>query len=69
VRLAAVAEGLLDAAAVVVAEVDLVIVFLGDMNAFFSKNLLEELEVEGLVVDQDAVEVEDDGADHGGGSD
>ncbi len=67
-RAAGVLEGFLEATAVVVAEIDLVVLPLGQGDPFLGEHVAEEFEVDLLVIDQDAVEVEDDRADHGWGS-
>ena len=53
-----------EAAAIIIAEVALVIIPVGHHHAFLGQDLAKELEMDCLVVHQDAIEVEDHRLDH-----
>ena len=53
-----------EGAAVVEAQIARVVGVFGEIDAFFGKDLLEQLEMDRLVVDDDAIEVENNRAQH-----
>src|SRR5271157_68649 len=63
-RLPGVAQRRGEAAAIIIAEVALVVIPVGYHHAFLGQDLAKELEMDYLVVHQDAIEVEDHRLDH-----
>src|SRR5271157_2846896 len=63
-RLPDIAQRRGEAAAIIIAEVALVVIPVGHHHAFLGQDLAKELEMNCLVVHQDAIEVEDHRLDH-----
>lgn len=61
---AVVGQDLLEAPAIVEAEVLQVVLPLGQIDAGLRKDLAKQVEVEEFIINQDAIEVEDHRADH-----
>ncbi len=53
-----------EASPVIISQITLVVILLRDRDSLLGKDLTEELEMNGFIVDQNAVEVKYDSLDH-----